>query len=269
MRKSLTLAPAFALVMAAGLLSGCAGTSGRVSESGAPENPRPEARSGKEEISLTPYLKEVAAQSSSNHEYADAANYWQAIYESDPTNMDVAFKFANNLRLAGDPRGAITLLGKVLNARPDDPEVLGERGKAYAADNQFALALADIDKALQKAGQSWSLHSSRGIILDRLDRGLDAEAAYKQALTISPGNPKILNNMALGVALAGRHDEAVALLRQAAQHPQATAQIRQNLSMLLAMKGDISEVEQLVRADLPRAMSENNMAFYRSLTPTP
>ena len=88
---------------------------------------------------------------------------------------------------------------------------------------------------------------------------------WVQALMLSPGNPKVLNNVALGIALAGRLVEAICLLRLAVQHPQATVQVRQNLSLLLAMKGDVEEAGRLARADLPTAISDNNIAFFKSL----
>lgn len=253
------------LIVAAMLLQGCANSPATQPRAGQPTEALPEAT----DFSLLPYLKEMAAQSSSNHELADAARYWAAIYETDPSNLDVAAKFATSLRLAGEPRGAIALLGQILEKRPGDPQLLGERGKAYAAANEFAPALADLDTALKTAGNDWNLHSARGVILDRQGQQADAEAAYRQALALSPGNPKILNNMALNIALAGRLDEAITLLREASRHPQATVQVRQNLSLLLAMKGDVGEAEQLARADLPAAMSDNNIAFYRSLKVMP
>ena len=240
------------------LLQGCAGLPGMQAK-------KPPTAVKQEDFSLAPYLKEVALQSSVNHDYAAAASFWGAVFESDPSNREAALKFASNLRYAGQPQGAISALNKALVTHPGDPQLLAERGKAYAGASDFAPALADIDEALKTSTKDWTLYSARGVTLDRLARPADAEAAYKQALALSPGNPKVLNNMALNIALSGRLDEAIALLRTAALHPQATVQVRQNLSLLLAMKGNVDEAGRLARADLSAAMSENNIAFFRSL----
>ncbi len=251
----------FAFLLTVLLLNGCSSDVKKQEKATA----KATATAKEETLSLQPYLKEAAQQSASANDYPAAAAHWGAIYDEDPSNVQAAVNFAVNLRYIGGPREAIIILDKALAAHPDDPLLLTERSKAHTAAGDLELALADIERALKAPVKIWSTYSTHGVILDRQGHQAEAEVAYQKALELSPGNPKILNNMALSLAMAGRLDEAISTLRRAAQHVESTVQIRQNLSLLLAMKGETDEAGELARADLPAAISANNIAYFQSL----
>ena len=75
----------------------------------------------------------------------------------------------------------------------------------------------------------------------------------------------MLNNLALSLALAGRKEEAMENMRRAAAHPDASLQIRQNLSLLLAMHGDVNEANRIARTDLPAKLADGNIAYFQGL----
>jgi Flp pilus assembly protein TadD len=65
-------------------------------------------------------------------------------------------------------------------------------------------------------------------------------------------------------------DEAVKTMKVATDQPSASAQARQNLALLMALKGDSEAAERLARKDLPPAVAEANIEYYKSLaTPEP
>jgi Flp pilus assembly protein TadD len=223
-------------------------------------------KSTKQPESLQPYLEEAAIESSVNHQYAEAASYWGAIYDTDPANINAALQYAANLRYSSNASDAVNIMGGALKSHPGDARLLSERGKAYAALGAVEPALEDLTKAIAASPSDWTTHSALGVIHDRLGRQAEAEAAYRKALSLSPDNPKVLNNLALSIALAGRHDEAVEILRRAGQLPNTTLQVRQNLSLLLAMQGDVKQAGQLARADLPNLMAANNQSYFEGLS---
>lgn len=227
------------------------------------------AKATDDKFTLKPYLQEAAIKSSSNQEYAEASAYWYALYQENPGDLNTALQCARNMRYANTPGDAVDVLNNALKTHPENVLLLAERGKAYAALGNAELALKDITTASLGSAADWSTHSARGVILDRLGQQSEAEAAYNKALTMSPGNPIVLNNLALNLALAGRHAEAVETLQRALQHPDANIQIRQNLSLLLAMKGDVNEAGKISQADLPNKTAQNNMAYFEGLTPIP
>jgi Flp pilus assembly protein TadD len=74
----------------------------------------------------------------------------------------------------------------------------------------------------------------------------------------------VLNNLALSEAVAGELDKAIATLRRAADLPSATMQTRENLALLLAMKGDTEQAANLTRHDLTDAQAKANIETYRT-----
>lgn len=260
MRKKPVILPVFFVAV---LLAGCSSkpdTTNTLMEN--QKIPKP----GDDAFSLKPYLQEAAIKSSSNQEYLEAATYWYALHQENPSDLNIALQCASNMRFANSPGDAVNVISNTLKIHPGNVLLHAERGKAYAALGNIEMALEDINIASAASTADWSVHSAHGVILDRLGRHGEAEQAYKKALTLSPDNPKVLNNLALSLALTGRHDEAVATLQRAVQNPNANMQVRQNLSLLLAMKGDIKGAGQLSQADLPNAMAQNNMNYFAGLT---
>ena len=54
-------------------------------------------------------------------------------------------------------------------------------------------------------------------------------------------------------------------MKVATDQPSASAQARQNLALLMALKGDSEAAERLARKDLPPAVAEANIEYYKSL----
>jgi Flp pilus assembly protein TadD len=73
---------------------------------------------------------------------------------------------------------------------------------------------------------------------------------YHEALKIAPGEPSVLTNMGLSLALAKKLPEAEDALRQAVASPKADARMRGDLALVLALEGKFSDAETVGRADL-------------------
>jgi tetratricopeptide (TPR) repeat protein len=108
--------------------------------------------------------------------------------------------------------------------------------------------------------------STLGVAYDYEGGYADARDAYAQALIASPSNPTVLNNLALSQAASGDLDGAIATLQQAIDQPAALAQTRQNLALLLALKGDPDGAERLARKDLPPEIADGNISYFRMIS---
>ena len=81
---------------------------------------------------------------------------------------------------------------------------------------------------------------------------------YRDALKIAPGEPGVLTNMGLSLALARRLPEAERVLREAAASPKADATTRGDLALVLALEGKYAEAERVGETDLsPEAARAN------------
>ena len=151
-------------------------------------------------------------------------------------------------------------------AQSPDALTLLELGKDYLAADQLNLAKPTLERARAAAPLNWEILSSLGVVYDYAGEYELAQQQYDAALFVDPENPTVLNNKALSLAQQGRLDEAVKTMEIATDQPSASAQARQNLALLMALKGDSESAERLARKDLPPAVAEANIEYYKSLS---
>lgn len=194
-----------------------------------------------------------------------AANLWGQRYDSDPKDRATILNYAAALRLNGQPDQAVAVLRKGVILFPKDEEIASAYGKALAANGDFDTALNVIRDAQRPDRPDWKLYSAEGAILDQMGRTAEARAAYQKGLAIAPGEPTILNNLALSHLLAGELDEAETILRKAAGQPNATSRIRQNLALVLGLKGQFAEAEKVASTELDPKQAAANVAYLKSM----
>ena len=177
----------------------------------------------------------------------------------------ITLALARNLRFAGNPQQAIAVINSASFGQSPDALTLLELGKDYLAADQLNLAKPTLERAKAGAPLNWEVLSSLGVVYDYEGQYAQAQQQYDAALFLDPENPTVLNNKALSLAQEGRLDEAVKTMKIATDQPSASAQARQNLALLMALKGDAEAAERLARKDLPPAVAEANIEYYRSL----
>jgi Flp pilus assembly protein TadD len=115
---------------------------------------------------------------------------------------------------------AIAHLRKLVDAHPDDIEAYAALGDGLRASKKFAEAAVAYGKAIELSGAptktSWLLYYDRGICLERAKQWPRAEADLRQALTLSPDQPLVLNYLGYSWVDQGINiDEAFMMLRRA------------------------------------------------------
>jgi Flp pilus assembly protein TadD len=212
---------------------------------------------------VEPALRQAAMVSERNASYAEAAQHYASLHAKHPEDRTITMALARNLRFAGKPQAAIGLLNSSPEAQ--DAMTLLELGKDYLAADQLNLAKPTLERAKTAAPLNWEILSSLGVVYDYEGQYQMAQQQYDAALFLDPENPTILNNKALSLAQEGKLDDAVKIMQAAIDQPSASAQTRQNLALLMALKGDAHAAERLARKDLPPAVAEANIEYYRSL----
>lgn len=214
---------------------------------------------------VEPTLRQAAALSERNGAYSEAAQHYAALHQRHPEDKTITLALARTLRFAGNPQQAIAMLNSTGAGQSPDALTLLELGKDYLAADQLNLAKPTLERAKAAAPLNWEILSSLGVVYDYDGQYEQAQQQYDAALFLDPENPTVLNNKALSLAQEGRLEEAVTTMRTAIDQPSASAQTRQNLALLMALKGDADAAERLARKDLPPAVAEANIAYYRSL----
>ncbi len=218
------------------------------------------------QLQIDDSFESAAKTSEASGDYLAAAGYWQSLLDREPTNIEASVGLAENLRRLGQYAYATDVLRSALTHNADDPALLSLYGRTLVQSGDAADAVEPLQSAATQDATSWETFAALGVAYGMLDEPEKAGEANLRALALSPGNPKVLNNMGLEAAMDGNLDAGIDFLERAAQHEEADVTVRQNLALLLAYRGDLSRAEQLTRQDLPQDMADRNIAFYRSLS---
>ncbi len=136
---------------------------------------------------------------------------------------------AEALRSAGRFESAIEVLTQLTRSHPELPLSLASLGDLHRQQDNHARAVAAYSDALdiypQEAPILWWLLYARGMSNERLDLWDDAEADFRAALALNPGNPSILNYLGYSLVDRGlKFNEALGMIETAvAERPDSGA----------------------------------------------
>ena len=218
------------------------------------------------DVNLDETLRKAAADAEASYNYAEAAQHYATLLEKHPGDQDVILAVARNLRYSGSPQQAVSVVSKQISAVGPKEPLLMELGKDYLASDQLNLSITVLQQARQSDPNNWQILSALGVANDYQGNYKEAQEIYLDGLKLSANNPVLLNNYALSLAQSGQIDAAITTLQTATAQPTSAAQTRQNLALMLALKGDTEGADRLIRADLPADMAENNINYYHGLS---
>ena len=209
--------------------------------------------------------RSAALAADSSRDYEAAAGNWNILFQRHPEDLSLALNLARDLRYSGHLQQAIDVAAPFIDQHGPSAEMLAELGKDYLAANRLGLAERTLRQAAEAAPKDWRILSALGVAVDYQGDHAKAQEAYVRALSNSPDNPVLLNNLGLSQAQNGQLSEALATLRRAADQPAATAQVRQNLALIEALSGDPEAAERLSRQDLSPEMARANAGYFKML----
>ena len=82
-------------------------------------------------------------------------------------------------------------------------------GVAYMQQGNYPLAREKLERSLKQNPKDPDVHTSLGLLYDRVDEPKLADKHFREALRLAPTNPDISNNYAIYLCKNGRVDEAV------------------------------------------------------------
>lgn len=171
---------------------------------------------------------------------------------------------------------------------------LATRALAALGSDNVSEAISLAERAVAKTPGDAGFRTLLGNSYFAAGRFRSAEQAYKDALSIYPNQPQALLRLALvqiaqgesaealeflsagrdvldpadlglAMALAGRANDAVALLDQAARTRGADARVRQNLALAYALSGDWQQARIVASQDVPAADLEGRLQQWMAL----
>ncbi|WP_042695546.1 tetratricopeptide repeat protein [Azospirillum sp. B506] len=248
----------FAILLALPLLAGgCSHPSGLGQLAGmASSKPSPELATG---------LRIAEATRNGGDNQAAIALYRQ-IVAANPTSPLPLLGLGDALYEGRAFDEAIAAYQAALRLDAGNPDAQVGIGRVDLARNLPADALAAFDGALAKAPQHAAALNGKGVALDLMGRPEEARILYRQVLALQPGNRGARNNLALSLLLAGDKDQAISQFQELSTERSAgQPRIRQNLALALGMAGRMDAAAEVAKMDLgPEAVKEN-LAYYAML----
>jgi type IV pilus assembly protein PilF len=92
-------------------------------------------------------------------------------------------------------------------------------GVAYLNQGDLGLAKQKLERAVRENPGDPNVHSAMAMLQDRLGHPELADKEFRQALSLGPHSPDILNNYAVYLCRTGRVDEGVKSFEEAAHNP--------------------------------------------------
>ena len=173
-----------------------------------------------------------------------------------------------------DTAKAIDYLKQALGLDPAFALAWAELGNAYTKETSFgwtpeteryARAREAVGRALALEADLAGGHAQMGLIQVSHWDWCGAEASYRRALELAPGNAVVLRRAGMTALNLGRIDEAIALSRRAVEQDPLNASSYNMLGIALDKRGRLADAEAAYRKALElapqRAKSRANLAL--------
>lgn len=193
---------------------------------------------------------------------------WGERYKSNPKDPEAAISYAQALRMSEQRAQAVAVLEQSAIQNPNNMKVLGAFGRALADVGDFKRALDVLGRAHTPDKPDWRILSVQGAVLDQMGRHKDGQRYYASALKIAPNEPSVLSNLGLSYALSNDLPLAEKTLRQAIAGGKVDPRVRQNLALVVGLRGRFAEAESIARADLPPDRAAENVAYLKDMLAT-
>jgi Flp pilus assembly protein TadD len=149
-------------------------------------------------------------------------------------------------------------VGRIQEAQEHYEDAVGEYQKAIEATQKHNSLLSG--STITPAQQALA-HRRMGAALDHLGRFAQSEVHYREALQLSPDDPKVWNDAGYSCYLQGRWDDAVRDLKMADKLEPGNPRVQTNLGLVLAASGKYDEALTALTRAGGHAIGHANMAF--------
>lgn len=206
-----------------------------------------------------------ASASEPQTELQKATVYWGKEYAKDPMQLQPALNYAKDLKALGEKRKALSVLQQASMFHGKDPELTSEYGRLALELNQVNMAGQLLAAADDPTRPDWRVVSARGTVWAKQGKYNNAIPFYERALSLSPNNPTVMNNLAMAHAMMGDPKKAEEILRQALATPGATPKMRENLALVLGLQGRYDESRSVASAVLDSSTVSSNTSYLKQM----
>lgn len=174
-----------------------------------------------------------------------ATQYWGEEFSKKPRDLETALSYAKNLKAMGQTQQAMGVLQQASLFHATDKRLNSEYGRLALELDQISVAERLLAAADDPMNPDWRVVSARGTAMAKQGRHKEAIEFYDRALQLSPGQPSVMNNLALAYAMSGEAPRAEETLRKVAATGGASPKVKQNLALVLGLQGKYDEATRI------------------------
>lgn len=197
--------------------------------------------------------------------FESALNIYGQAMASDPSLVDAQIAFARVSILLGEAKRGLSMLTSLIARYPENDEVRAALTRTYIRQGDMKAASLFLQPILDKETASAEHLNLGGKIAEVAGNKERARLLYENALRKSPGNPDILQNMALSFALAEEYSTAVALLQSVMDKPSGLIPGKIALATVYALSGQLEAAMLLARGSMELDKANSRLVFYQLL----
>ncbi|HEY5797930.1 MAG TPA: tetratricopeptide repeat protein [Bosea sp. (in: a-proteobacteria)] len=212
---------------------------------------------------ITGSISKSTTQPRSAADWHAESQRWGKRYEANPKDRDAAFNYARALRALDQNAQTLAVLQSAVLTHSNDREMLGAYGRSLADNGRLKEADEVLSRAHSPERPDWRVLSAQGTVADQLGEHARAQQIYQAALKIAPGEPTVLSNLGLSLALSRQLPEAERVLREATATGNSDPRVRQNLVLVLGLQGRFGEAETLAKQDQSPAEAAATIAYLK------
>ena len=190
------------------------------------------------------------------------------ILATDPSNLPALIRAANAQAALGQRDQAARTFGQALAVAPNNNDAALGLGRLKLAIDPAAASAAFLRVTVRDPRNVAAL-IDLGIANDLLGRHDEAQQAYRRALDIEPDRVAASVNLGLSLALSKDPEQALRILRPIAFGSMTTPRIRQDLAVALALAGDDAEAASVLHKDIAPPQVLATVASYHLLQAVP
>lgn len=169
---------------------------------------------------------------------------------------------AGELRLAlGDTGGAMQLFRTLV----EEPTVAAKARQGFGITlilvGDMEVASKELSAAVEEDPTLWRAWNAMGAYHDAQDDWVKAEDAYRRALAVRPNEAMILNNLGFSLLMQDKVEEALGPLQQAMRLAPDSPQIKTNVRLAYARKGEYRRAVSGSGNDSELARALNNVGY--------
>jgi Flp pilus assembly protein TadD len=189
-------------------------------------------------------------------QFVEAQNAYAEVLGADPNHAEAWRLMSLLANQFGRPDLALDWIGKAVALRPDNPRFLFSEAVALQGAGRTVEAEARYREVLTLDPNLADAHNNLGGALRAQGRGIEAEAAYRAAVALAPQSPIFHDNLGIALDDLGRRPEAEASFRAALALDETYVDARHNLGKTLHAQGRLDEAGSVLQEALRRRQDD-------------